>query len=175
VPEPIRRAGFDPHGRAWCLEHWGVAYPLDRLSYTLTERKERRATKVRGRGRLVTLAYPQIVYEFFTRDRSPWALVAAICQRWPALEVQLRPYPLEPLVSVGIPASEIRVKSATRQRDRLETVKGVYGQRGGRPSPGILPKSFLNQPIPPSSKVITLWETWRAVVDVGENLWVACN
>ena len=165
VPEAIRRAGFDPRGRAWCLEHWGVEYPLDRLNFFLTERKRRSATKARGRGRLVTVTAPQIVYEFFTRDRSPWSLVAAICRRWPALEVQLRPYPLEPLVSVGFPASEIRVKTASRQRDRSETVNAVYGRKGGGPSSRILPNSFLKEPAPSSAKGLSPWEHWRPLGD----------
>ena len=165
VPDEIRRRGFDPHGRAWCLEHWGVEYPLDRLNFLLTERKIRHSTRARGRGRLVTVTAPQIVYEFYTRDRSPWPIVAAICRRWPALEVQLHPYPLQTLVSVRFSASEIRVKTPQRQRDRSETVNAVYGRKGGSPSSRILPKSFLNEAQPSGRKGLTPWDSWRPLGD----------
>ncbi len=97
VPDDIRRAGFDPKGRAWCREHWGVDYPVDRLSFDLTEQKTRTAIKARGRGRLRTITRPQIIFEFFTRDRAPWRLVAAIGERWPSLDIRYRALDLEPM------------------------------------------------------------------------------
>lgn len=99
VPDDVRRRGYLPHGKQWCREHWGVDHQPNRLEFEVTEQKVRIAKMKRGRGRLTVLARPQIVFEFYTRDRSPWPLATHIATKWPALDVRLRTLELEDIAS----------------------------------------------------------------------------
>ena len=80
VPEPLLRLGPDaPASRAWLQAHWGTSRALRQVRRRddPPDRRLRRAARV--------------AYEFWSADWTPWAALATLRARWPALVFDIRP------------------------------------------------------------------------------------
>lgn len=83
IPLPPSLLGLGPEAaasRAWMRLHWGVVRPLRRVRLVADlgeDRRRRRAAR--------------LSYDFWSADWSPWAALATLRTRWPALLFDCRP------------------------------------------------------------------------------------
>lgn len=80
VPSRVLRLGScDPASLAWLRRHWGTVQALRhvRLRDDMPDRRLRRSARLR--------------YEFWSADWTPWAVMAALRQRWPDTVFDIRP------------------------------------------------------------------------------------
>jgi hypothetical protein len=86
VPAPILELGLThAHAQAWLTQHWG-----------LTDSPRQVAERPHATtGRRLPGGYRVIGYSFFTPQETPYAAVAQLGQRWPALRFLLQPRSLD--------------------------------------------------------------------------------
>jgi hypothetical protein len=79
IPRRILRKGFVEAGQEWMWAHWGVRWPIRRVSFAI-ERKRRDTSGGK----------PLAVFRFLSEDWSPWIALLRMHERWPELRFELK-------------------------------------------------------------------------------------
>lgn len=77
IPRAVLRKGFVEAGQDWMWAHWGVRWPLRRVTFAIERRAE-------GGVR------PVAVFRFLSEDWSPWIALLRMRERWPGLRFDMR-------------------------------------------------------------------------------------
>jgi hypothetical protein len=84
IPRSVLRKGFVEAGQEWMWRHWGVRWPLRRVTFAM----ERARADASGGER-------RAVFRFLTEDWSPWLALVHMRERWPELRFDMKAEYLE--------------------------------------------------------------------------------
>ena len=75
IPKRVLRKGFAEGGQEWMWAHWGVRWPIRRVTFAMEQRRVGRTTTFK----------PVAVFRFLSEDWSPWIALVRMRERWSGL------------------------------------------------------------------------------------------
>jgi len=79
IPIPLRvlRKGFVEAGQEWMWAHWGLRWPIRRVTFRIEHRD-------------TSGVEPVVVFRFLSEDWSPWIALLHMRERWPELRFEMK-------------------------------------------------------------------------------------